>query len=587
MLIDAGHIERRGGRWTARASIGELVVPPTLQGLIAARLDQAPAGVKRLLQQASVVGKVFWTDALAGLDGADDPAELLIEAARRELVVELDERGLGGGVAFQFRHILIRDVAYDSIPKEERARLHDAFGRWLERAAGERVEEYADIVAYHADQAFNLADELGEPAAADLGRRALTLLTTRGRRAWHAKDLRAVRSFYSRAAHAASRTGASGPERHESELFAAVARAWEETTPEAIDAFRGAVAAARAAGPTVPLAEALWSLAYLVVTSTEDEAEARELYDEAVRVAHSTGDHDVIAATLKARGDMYWWDGDMEGHRAQHEQALAYAREHGVEREIPDVLAELTGNAAVQLQLSRATDLAEEQARLAEASGSLYDRWRASMLQGTRALHAGRPDEAARLAREAIDRSHPSGLRELVGRAYEHLGHALLDAGDPAGARDALLEALRWYDPRSMRGALPEAEWKLSRAYLELGDTAAAEQHAESGRASVLPGDVFSIASTTGALAVVRSAQGREVEAERLFLEALETIGRTDYKVLIVELRCWYADHLMKFGRSREARELLESTLPLAADPLAVRARGQVERRLERIQARA
>ena len=108
----------------------------------------------------------------------------LLFAARRDLVVERDERGPGGGRAYQFKHILIRDVAYESLPKEQRSRLHDTMGRWLEGAAGERLDEYAAIVAYHADQAYRLATELHDPGATDLGRRAWTYFSRR-----HAKPV--------------------------------------------------------------------------------------------------------------------------------------------------------------------------------------------------------------------------------------------------------------------------------------------------------------------------------------------------------------------------------------------------------------
>ncbi len=125
MLIDAGHIERRDGRFVAARNIAEVAVPATLQGLLAARLDQLPPAVKRALQRASVVGKVFYADALSALGPLEGRVEDLLQfAARRDLVVERDERGPGGGRAHQFKHILIRDVAYESLPKEERSRLH-------------------------------------------------------------------------------------------------------------------------------------------------------------------------------------------------------------------------------------------------------------------------------------------------------------------------------------------------------------------------------------------------------------------------------------------------------------------------------
>jgi len=100
MHIDGGHVAKRDGRFVAASSLETLVVPATLQGLIAARLDTTPPAVKRALQRAAVVGKVFWPEAIQAqgpIDGRLD--ELLLDAARRDLVNELDERGPGGGRA--------------------------------------------------------------------------------------------------------------------------------------------------------------------------------------------------------------------------------------------------------------------------------------------------------------------------------------------------------------------------------------------------------------------------------------------------------------------------------------------------------
>jgi len=200
MLIDGGHVAKRDDRFIATASVETLVVPPTLQGLIAARLDSLPPAVKDVLSRGAVVGKVFWLQAIAAQGPVDGRiGDLLVEAARRDLVTELDERGLGGGRSWTFKHILIRDVAYAAIPKAERARAHDAFGRWLERAAAARVDEYADIVGYHAEQAFLLAQELGEPELQDLGVRAYRGLMASGMKARQRGDLRAARGFFERA----------------------------------------------------------------------------------------------------------------------------------------------------------------------------------------------------------------------------------------------------------------------------------------------------------------------------------------------------------------------------------------------------
>ena len=102
-------------------------VPPTLQGVIAARIDATAPGVKRLLHEASAIGRDFWLDALPTVPTAVDVAE----SERRGLISRRARRGPSGSPTFVFRHGLIRDVAYASLSKAERTRVHDHYSRWL------------------------------------------------------------------------------------------------------------------------------------------------------------------------------------------------------------------------------------------------------------------------------------------------------------------------------------------------------------------------------------------------------------------------------------------------------------------------
>jgi class 3 adenylate cyclase len=149
------------------------VVPPTLHGVIAARVDATTPGVKRMLLEASVLGREFWLDALPSLPGEPD----ISDAERRGLIARRPRRGPSGTATFAFRHGLIRDVAYSSLSKAERGRVHDHYSRWLEVAARERAQEYAAIVAYHAERAFALGIELAAANTHELGVRAFTLLS--------------------------------------------------------------------------------------------------------------------------------------------------------------------------------------------------------------------------------------------------------------------------------------------------------------------------------------------------------------------------------------------------------------------------
>ena len=583
MLIDAGHIALRDGRWVANASVATLVVPPTLQALISARLDQMPAEMKRVIQRAAVVGKVFWPDAIVAQGGVPDRIDdVLLDAARRDLVAELDERGIGGGRVYEFKHILIRDVAYDGIPKEERARLHDAFGRWLERAAAERAEEYADIVAYHAEQAFRFADEIGDLGeSAGLGSRAFASLVDAGRKSWRRRDLRATQSFYARAAEIAERTPVSDAEGIEALVYAAIGQHAAEGSAASLESLKGAANTARAAGPSVALVDALLEVAFATLQDSLEGSE--ELFEEALEAARRIGDPEIVARCLLRRHITHWWTGDLEQDRRTLLEADAYVREHGLMRETSEVLIWLAGNLAESGKFSESEVYRTEHAKFCEAHASISDRRYVAQGEFMSALFfRGDPAAAMAAAREGLAIANEMGSRQQVGHAHEDIGEALFEAGDPAASRDALLEALRWYDPATMRGAIPETEWRLARAFLALGDIAAAREHAEAGRSAVSETDVWSVAMTTTALARVRAAEGRYADAEALFAEALARADTTGYRRLQADVMRDAGEFFIGRGRTDEARALLERALAIYSDPMAVGPRRKIEELLRR-----
>jgi class 3 adenylate cyclase/tetratricopeptide (TPR) repeat protein len=142
----------------------ESVLPDSLQALIAARLDTLPPERKSLLQDAAVVGKVFWADTVAEMGGREqgDVELALHELARKELVRPTRTSSMAGESEYSFWHLLVRDVAYSQIPRAERARRHRSAAAWIERKAGERVEDLAEVLAHHYLQALELAEAAGD-----------------------------------------------------------------------------------------------------------------------------------------------------------------------------------------------------------------------------------------------------------------------------------------------------------------------------------------------------------------------------------------------------------------------------------------
>jgi len=182
---------------------GELAIPPTIQALLAARLDRLGPGERAVVECAAVVGKEFWRWAVVDLlpDEARPSAGRHLETLVRREFLRPDRSLLEGEEAFRFRHVLIQQAAYRAIPKALRAELHERFADWLEGKAGERVAEYEEILGYHLEQAYRYRIELGPPddCAREFARRAAEHLGAGGRRALRRGDMPATVNLLDRA----------------------------------------------------------------------------------------------------------------------------------------------------------------------------------------------------------------------------------------------------------------------------------------------------------------------------------------------------------------------------------------------------
>ena len=171
-LIDEGRIVRDGDRWKATEGVAEIVIPDTVQAVLAARIDLLPPVERRALLSASVVGRVFWTGSVAQLLGdGDETVDVLARLEDRELVLSQVGSRIAGEREFLFKHVLTRDVAYGTLARRDRARAHADVATWIESAAGERQREFADLLAHHLGQAY--AGFVTDPGISDERREAL------------------------------------------------------------------------------------------------------------------------------------------------------------------------------------------------------------------------------------------------------------------------------------------------------------------------------------------------------------------------------------------------------------------------------
>jgi class 3 adenylate cyclase len=166
-------------------SAENLPLPDTVQGLIAARLDTLPPQRKSLLQDAAVIGKVFWAGALEAMGERDGEAvrDGLHQLARKELLRPARLTSVEGQAEYAFWHALIRDVAYGQIPRSARATKHLAVADWIEEMAGARLVDHSELLAHHTTEAIALGQAAGGSAGPELELRAARYLVLAGDRA--------------------------------------------------------------------------------------------------------------------------------------------------------------------------------------------------------------------------------------------------------------------------------------------------------------------------------------------------------------------------------------------------------------------
>jgi class 3 adenylate cyclase len=178
----------------------EIEVPPTIQALLAARLDQLDPSERHVLERGSIEGEIFHRGGVAALVQDDTPVDGRLVALVRKDLVRPELSQLAGEDGYRFRHLLIRDAAYETLPKATRAELHERFASWLEERGSDLVE-LDEIAGYHLEQAFRYRGELGPLTDTDLetGSRAGKLLARSGHRALGRGDRRAAASLLERA----------------------------------------------------------------------------------------------------------------------------------------------------------------------------------------------------------------------------------------------------------------------------------------------------------------------------------------------------------------------------------------------------
>jgi class 3 adenylate cyclase/tetratricopeptide (TPR) repeat protein len=312
----------------ASGSEADIPVPETVQAIIGARLDTLPPESKTMLQDAAVLGKVFWAGALLAMDGRTE-GEIqarLHDLSKQELVRPIRASTIAGDSEFAFWHLLVRDVAYEQIPRAERGMKHRAAADWIEAVPGERATDRAEVLAYHYGIAADLA---GASIDDDLREKAARYHLLAGGRAQRL-DAEAADRLLQRALGFL-------PPGHPSRPPVLVRAAEVASTLgrfiEARRDFDEAAEAYRAAGDARALGDTL-ARQSRASSRLGDVRRSRRLLDEALELLEGQSPGPELARAYSRRAGIALTDSRWEECRAWAEKALALAERLGLQEEV-------------------------------------------------------------------------------------------------------------------------------------------------------------------------------------------------------------------------------------------------------------
>jgi class 3 adenylate cyclase len=408
LLTDRGLLVVDGG--TVRlAAEAEIPFPDTVQALIAARLDTLPAGAKALLQDAAVLGRVFWSGGLAALSTLDEVAvrEQLDQLERRQLVRVAPSSVVSDQTQYAFSHALVRDVTYAQIPRVARARRHRAAAEWLTGLAGERTADLAELIAHHFTSALALAGATRTPTAelAELREPARRALVLAGDRAINLDAARAE-GYYRQALELSPPGGA-------------------ERAPV-----------------MVKLAQAAYQASGRL-------AEAIPAYEQAIAALAAQGDRLGQAGALERLAVMRWSQGDTRLSRAVLAQAAELLEDQPPSSVLASVYAQMAAAQTMAGQAQEALDLADKAVALADRFGLAQARLRALDARGVARCESGDLGGLDDL-RDALDVGLAAGAGYDTAIVYNLLVEPLWLTEGPGAALKTVQEALEFIERRGL-----------------------------------------------------------------------------------------------------------------------------------------
>jgi class 3 adenylate cyclase/tetratricopeptide (TPR) repeat protein len=544
---------------------GELAVPPSIQALLAERLDRLTADERGVIECAAVVGREFLRGHVVELstdEARPNVGSSLFALVRKELI-RPDTAATGRDDGFRFRHALIRDAAYDGMPKEVRADLHERYARIVEVGYPERRTELEEIVGYHLERAHALRSELGrhDDVTDALAIAAGERLGRAGRRALTRGDAPAAVNLLERATKLLDVAGAPDVNLL-LDLGTALLQAGDPMGADA--ALTRGAAAAEAAGDEALGLRVLIERTVLRL-HVDPEAEAREVLEVAQRatpVFEEKGDIVGLSRAWGLAAEAHWMLLRCSAMEEVLERALGYAERAAGRREVSAILSSMAraaviGPRPVEAGVRRCHEL-RRRARGAPMVLPVID----SILAVLEAMR-GRSTEARTLYGRSRKTLEELGLRFQIAQLAMYAGIAELIAGDPDEAERQLRPACDELEEMGESGVLSTTAAVLARAVYEQRRLDDALGLTETSEHAASADDIVSQVLWRGTRARVLAGRGDAEVAEALALEAVALARQTDFVNMLADALVDLAETRLALGRDGDSEAPLTDAIGL------------------------
>ena len=530
-----------------------VVVPPTLQALLAARLDQLQSAERSVLERGAVEGEIFHRGAVQALAPEEIQVTPRLAALVRKELIRPNPPQLAGEDGFRFRHLLIRDAAYEALPKAVRADLHHRFAVWLE-AHGSELVELDEILGYHLERAVRYRAEIGLPAEPMLAAAARHRLTVSGHRAQIRADYGAAINLYERAA--ALVPNGDIDLTVEDQLCDALY--WAGRGGEALLRAERLSERASAAGDRVgELCGRILATRFRTFVEPEGATEAlAALVEQSLPTLQGAQDEGALYIAYTALGQVGNMRGQMDSGLEAYERAATHARRAGLPVENLGWRSTLrfmgTTPVAEVLDWVDAHEPAE---------GRNY--WLRSNRAKALAM-LGRFDEAREILADSRSVLADRGAGIPLGTTFG-IDSVEVErwAGDLAAAAEFGAEGCRVLDQVGEHSILSTAAGLLGQALYALDRLDEAVAWADRARDLGASDDAVTQMLWRQVNAKVLARRGELGAAERLAHEALAVCEKTDFLDAKGDVYTDLAEVLSLAGKSQEAAEALEQALAL------------------------